>query len=537
LLLTFALALAVTTANLVIPHVTAKYGARIKEMPGIEWTAAQDCGTHCVHIDRSQHFQRILGFGSALTESAAFSYMNLNTTMRSLLIELLFDAAPKGNNFNMARMHLDSADFSLSTYNLDNVTGDTELTHFDDNLSYESKFVLPFALNALKASSAAGSPLKIFFSPWSPPGWMKQSGSMINTSQPTGILADPAVHKSWAQYMVRYAKALTYKGLKPWGMTIQNEPLMVMTNPTHLYEACAYSAADMRDFLRDFLGPELASAGLSELVVMAYDWNKGETASYMKTILEDPMARQFLGGVAVHWYAWRSSLYLDQLAALTELPNWDKSLTLLATEACYIKQGIAENEGSAPNDGTGVLLGPGPPPGVGSVVTDYAVGELYLLDAVGDIRFGSSGWIDWNACLSYNGGPNHINRSDISAPILVDTETNSLYVQSMYYYIGSLSRFVPPGWHMVSVSGTGLAVTPSDYNSVKNHIRQNLPNPPAPPAWVPLVAAAFSSPDLTQGTLVVMNVLSQPTKLVVADTTLGSFNYTLPSRSVVTFTF
>ncbi len=45
-------------------------------------------------------------------------------------------------------------------------------------------------------------------------------------------------------------------------------------------------------------------------------------------------------------------------------------------------------------------------------------------------RYWSGGWVDWNAALDYTGGPNHINRSDISAPILVDATTNSLYVQA-----------------------------------------------------------------------------------------------------------
>merc|ERR1712224_1121105 len=93
------------------------------------------------------------------------------------------------------------------------------------------------------------------------------------------------------------------------------------------------------------------------------------------------------------------------------------------------------------SDGHGTLVGAGVPPGNGTVAYTYASGELYALDILGDIRFGASGWVDWNAILDYHGGPNHVNRSDIGAPILVDIASNSYYVQSPYYYMGHISRF------------------------------------------------------------------------------------------------
>ena len=396
---------------------------------------------------------------------------------------------------------MNSADFSLSSYNLDNQTDDFSLTSFDNDLTHDSAFVLPFALAALARS---GGGLKVFFSPWSPPGWMKKSGSMINSTSPTGLKANPNVHSAWALYFVKFAQALAEKGIPPWGLTIQNEPLIIMSNPAHLYESCSYTAEDERDFLRDYLGPALTKAGLNDLVVMSYDWNKGQLENYTSTILADAGAASYFGGAAVHWYAWRGNLYLDQLEALGALPGWNASKhVLLATEACFIQQGIASKAGDEDpgGDSTGVLIGPGPPPGNGSVATRYAVGELYLLDALADINFGAQGWVDWNAILDYEGGPNHINRSDISAPILVDTGTNSLYLQSMYYYIGHLSRFVPPGWLRMHSSGTNLASNNTQYNALKEHLMQNLPNPPSnKPSVVTLcVASAFVSPDSTFG--------------------------------------
>jgi glucosylceramidase len=522
----------------VTPTVTDFAGERLKPGASIPWAPPSGSASNAtIRVNRGRAFQTMLGFGSALTESSSFNFAKLNATMQSIVLDLLYGPPSVGNSYVVGRLHMNSADFSLCTYNMCNATDDFSLASFDSELVHDSAYVIPFA----KAAAArTGGTLKLFFSPWSPPGWMKESGSMINSTLPTGLKADPRVHASWALYFVKFAQALEAKGLRVWGATIQNEPLILMSNPAHQYESCAYADTDERDFLRDHLGPALEKAGLSDLVIMAYDWNKGSTASYVATILADPNAAEYFGGAAVHWYAWRSDLYLDQLGELAKTPGWNASKhVLLATEACFIQQGVAAADDD-PNDGTGVLIGPGPAPGNGSVVVRYAVGELYLLDALGDIAFGAQAWIDWNAMLDYTGGPNHINRSDISAPLLVDADTNSVFVQSMYYYIGHLSRFVPPGWLRVdSSSSVGVAATPADYNLVKLHVEQNLPNPPPhPPPTVDLVvAAAFASPDGANGAVVVLNVLQRTFAITVEDATLGEFDYTLPPRSVVTFSF
>ena len=71
-----------------------------------------------------------------------------------------------------------SADFSLSTYSLDDTPGDTNMSHFDDKLTRDSKYVLPLARAARAA--AGGDALRLFFSPWSPPAWMKINDNMMN---------------------------------------------------------------------------------------------------------------------------------------------------------------------------------------------------------------------------------------------------------------------------------------------------------------------------------------------------------------------
>ena len=78
----------------------------------------------------------------------------------------------------MQRITLNSADYSVESFNYDNVTGDMNLAEFDDSLSYDNQRVIPLIRLANETASTKGSgPLRLFASPWSPPGWMKTNDS------------------------------------------------------------------------------------------------------------------------------------------------------------------------------------------------------------------------------------------------------------------------------------------------------------------------------------------------------------------------
>lgn len=474
--------------------------------------------------------QEITGFGSALTEAAAFNFAALSNATRASLVDLLWAPPPAGNGYALGRVHLGSSDFALSTYSLDATPGDFDMADFDDALTHDSRYVLPLARAARAASRGA---LKFFFSPWSPPAWMKQSGSMIDSTHPEGLVQTPAVWAALARYFVRYVKAAAAAGVPMWGATLQNEPLMDMTNKSHHYEACAYTAASQAAWLRDYLGPAVrADAATVGLKLLAYDWNKGELSAWARTIVAD--GGNFSDGFAAHWYDWSTSLFLDQLANVSSMPS---SPYLLATEACLIKKGVTDE-----GDGHGALVGSGAPPGNGSVAYTYAAGELYGVDLLGDIKFGASGWVDWNAALDYAGGPNHINRTDIGAPVLVDAATDSFYIQSPYYYMGHVSRFAPPGSLHVACSGRDFAATPAEYDIVKDYIKPQI-NGGAPPAGAaPLVAACFVSADGTTGAVVVMNVNAAKASTTVAvepraGAAGGALPLVLPPHSIATLSF
>jgi O-glycosyl hydrolase len=87
----------------------------------------------------------LIGFGSALTETSAYNWAQLNEQKQKEIIKLLFDAK-EGLDYTVCRMHINSPDFSLVEYTY--VTDDDpELKTFD--LREDRKYVLPFVKAAV----------------------------------------------------------------------------------------------------------------------------------------------------------------------------------------------------------------------------------------------------------------------------------------------------------------------------------------------------------------------------------------------------
>ncbi len=65
--------------------------------------------------------------------------------------------------------------------------------------------------------------LRLFGSPWSSPGWMKDTGKMKGGGQLLGGLSGP-YYASYARYFAKFLEEYAKQGVKFWGVTIENEP-------------------------------------------------------------------------------------------------------------------------------------------------------------------------------------------------------------------------------------------------------------------------------------------------------------------------
>jgi len=346
-------------------------------------------------VDPDIAFQSIEGFGGAFTESAAVTWLGLPQAERAQLLRDYFDPQA-GHGYTLCRVHMGSCDFALGNYAHVEALGDTELASF--SIERDCHALIPFIK---AAQSAAGREIKLLASPWSPPGWMKTSGQMNQ-----GGKLKPECRRAWARCYARFIRAYEREGIPIWAVSVQNEPAA-----TQRWDSCIYTAEEERDFVRDFLGPELEQAGLGHVKIVIWDHNRDCMVERAGVVYRDPAAARYVWGTGFHWYGEDA---FDNVQLLHDA--WPEK-QLLFTEGCQ--------EGG---------------PHIGS----RELGERYARSIINDMNRWTVGWIDWNLLLNEEGGPNHVG-NHCSAPILADRTTNALLHQSSYYYLGHFARFVRAG--------------------------------------------------------------------------------------------
>jgi len=165
--------------------------------------------------DPALKFQAIEGFGGALTESSAWVLGQLPPDRRAEVLRRYYDPR-SGLGYTLARTHINSCDFSLGSWALDPVAGDTALARF--SLDPMRKWVLPLIHDV--QSIAGADNFHLLASPWSPPSWMKTNGRMTY-----GGALRPECRQAWADYLVRFIREMDSQEHVPvWALTVQNEP-------------------------------------------------------------------------------------------------------------------------------------------------------------------------------------------------------------------------------------------------------------------------------------------------------------------------
>jgi len=181
---------------------------------------------------------------------------------------------------------MNSCDFSSKSYTYVS-NEDKELKTFD--IAVDKEYKIPLIK---KAMEMIGSKVSFYISPWSPPAFMKDNNSMLR-----GGKLLPQFYQSWANYYVKYIKALQKEGLPVWGLTVQNEPMAKQT-----WESCIFSAEEERDFLKNYLGPTLVKSGFGDKKITIWDHNRDLISQRVSTILSDESASKYVWGIGFHWY-------------------------------------------------------------------------------------------------------------------------------------------------------------------------------------------------------------------------------------------
>lgn len=386
-------------------------------------------------------FQTITGFGGSFTEASAYLLNRMGNENRERILESYFGY--DGARYSLTRTHINSCDFSLGHYSFAPVAGDTSLVHF--SISEDTGTIIPMIRDALSHSRDG---FRIIASPWTAPPWMKD-----NDDWRGGRLL-PGYYDCWALFFSRYLAAYKNIGIEIWGLTVENEPLGCGGN----WESMHFTPEEMARFVRNHLGPRLASDG-QKVKILAYDHNRGQALKeWADVIYKDVPTSCEFDGFAVHWYGSTVDWFPE---SLEYTHNKAPEKHLIQTEACIDSeiphwiddQWYWSEEATdwgwdwAPEDEK--ILHP-----------KYVPVYRYARDIIGCLNSWVDGWIDWNMLLDRQGGPNWA-KNWCCAPVIVDPEKDEVYFTPLFYTMAHFSRFIRPGAVRIGFESTepSLSVT------------------------------------------------------------------------------
>lgn len=448
----------VTGAKVSVYVTTGDQSKLLQHQADINFTSAAPSGT-VVNFNDATHYQVMDGFGASLTDSSATVItQNLTSSQRTQLMSDLFDPTA-GIGLSFLRQPMGASDFSASgNYSYDDMpVGQSDPTLANFSIAHDTAAIIPL----LKQAISLNPNLRVVAVPWSPPAWMKSSATM------NGGNVDPAQFAPLAQYFVKFTQAYQTQGVPIYAISPQNEPLYT----TSSYPTAGMSASDQANFIGNFLGPAMSTAGLSGVKIFAYEHN-WDHPEYAQSVLADAKASGYVAGTAFHCYAGDPS---GQLAVHNAYPTKD----IWFTECS------------------------------GTVGSSFAGDLKWNADKllIGATRNYARSISLWNLVLDQNSGPKNGGCQDCRALVTVDNSTSPSKVtyNVEYYVLGHLAKFVTPGAYRVDSTS----------------------NPGA------IESVGFVNPDGSK-VLLVLNAGASSISFSVQQSA-QSFTYTLPAGALATF--
>ncbi len=236
-----------------------------------------------IRIDSAHRMQSIVGFGAAMTDASSSLLLGMPVEQRRAAMHYLFSRNDGGLGFDFTRIPIGASDFSTAHYSLDDPPGDQpdpELRHY--RFDHVRDTVIPL----LRQARALNPQLQVMASPWSAPGWMKDSNSLIKGS------LRPQYVDAFAAYLARFAHDMESAGVPLFALTIQNEPSFEPGD----YPGMRLSATQ-RAAVIAALGPRLSSS--VQILEWDHNWDKPDEPL---AVLSNPAAARYVRGIAWHCY-------------------------------------------------------------------------------------------------------------------------------------------------------------------------------------------------------------------------------------------
>jgi glucosylceramidase len=366
----------------------------LAEQSGTEFASGNSSASQVITVSPTTTYQSMTGFGASFTDSAAS--LVAASPLRNSIMTKLFDPT-QGIGLDFLRQPIGASDFSSSLYSYDDMpSGETDpnLTNF--STAHDNSYILPLLQQALSINPQ----VTVMATPWSPPGWMKTSDSMI------GGTLNTSDYQVYANYLVKFLQAYKAAGVPVSLITPQNEPEYSASN----YPSSTFTSSQEATFIADDLGPAIKAAGLNT-GILDYDHNWNDT-SFPETVLGSAAA-QYVVGTAWHCYAGDPSA---QTTVEQAYPAYGTYFTECSGTAA-----------SNPSDTFADTL-------------DWETENL-IIDAT---RNYAKTVVTWNMALNPSDGPS-MNCTDCTPVVTVNNSADTATYNAEYYSLGQASKFVKPG--------------------------------------------------------------------------------------------
>ena len=303
--------------------------------------------------------------------------------------------------------------------------------------------------------------------------WTPPAAWKSSNSTVEGVL-NPSEYAAYANYLNLFTAYLANGGVSLYAISMQNEPDANVT-----YESCVWTGATMDTWVANN-----ASVLTTRLMMPE---SESFTTGLSDPALNDPNAVNHIGIIAGHLYGTSPSFYTN-----------------------------AENKGKEVWETEHYLTPSGAQPAIGDALA--AAEEVHNSMTVGSYNAYLWWWVaDWNP------------GSGVTNYGLVDTNNNPTYYG---YALAQFSKFVRPGSVRVSATASpSSGVFVSAYKGVTNSAIVAI-NSNGSAASLPVTLQNLSVGSVTPYQTTSAGGLSQQSAVPVVN---GSFTYTLPAQSIVTF--
>ena len=392
--------------------------------------SAANGGSNAVYVDETQVYQGIEGFGAATTDSAMYLLNEVakpnQPAQFTAAMNNLFTRQGGGIGISFLRDPMGASDLARSVYSFDDNNGQPDPTLANFSIAHDQADIIPLILQAKQLNPQ----LKIMANPWSPPGWMKTSGSMIGGS----LL--PGMYVPFANYFVKYIQAYQQAGIQIDYISLQNEPLYVppsypgMCMPATPTSTDCASQTDQRTALFTYVLPALSAANLTtKALVYDHNWDRPD---YPQNVLSSIPNLSQVAGVAWHGYA-------GTPGAMTMIQNMFPTIGAYQTE----HSGIVTNSDQA---------------------------RLDFEEIIQNMRNWARAYVKWSLALNESQGPHTGGCGTCSPIVTVNSISGNITYGVEFYTLGHFSKYVLLGANRVySSNATGIVtaafVNPAPDNS------------------------------------------------------------------------